>query len=347
MIHSVTRREFLRLTSLLTVGASLIPQKIFANEILPLKEIKRTAFTMGSIVTFTVYHEDEHLSNIAIDETIKEMKTIDKLMSVFNSNSQLSLVNRHSYQQEISVDFRIIEVLEHAKKFHLVTQGAFDVTIEPLMKLFGFRDDKLLCHFPTDKQISDVLHCVGQHNVEISNQQFYPPQAGKAISINNPLTKLDFGGIAVGYAIDRAVNILRNYGIESALINHSGDIYALGTPPEEDAWEVGIVDPQNTEEIITTVKIKNQALSTSGNYQNFVELDGKRIGHLIDPRIGKIASSILSGTTVASTAIETDALSTGLFVLGAEEIKSVIPKMQNVQFIVIQKTPNGEVITQL
>ncbi|MBI5216694.1 MAG: FAD:protein FMN transferase [Ignavibacteriae bacterium] len=355
LIHSFTRRKFLRLSSLLTVGASLIPLKIFSKEILQLKEINRAAFTMGSIVTFTAYHEDERLCNNAIDEAIKEMKTIDKLMSVYDVNSHLSLVNCHSIKQEIAVDFRIIEVLEHARKFHQLTGGAFDVTIEPLMELYGFRDDKSLHHFPTDKQIAQVLDGVGFHNVSfssnfertttnpktqnskhlISNRK--PETENSKLGVVNLLhenTRLDFGGIAVGYALDRAVNILKRHGIESALINHSGDIFSLGTPPYEDAWEVGIVDPQNTEEIMTTVKIKNQALSTSGNYQNFIELNGKRIGHLLDPRTGRSASSILSGTVIANTAIEADAFSTGMFVMGKKEATQFLSQ-QKMHFIVI------------
>ncbi|MBI3193156.1 MAG: FAD:protein FMN transferase, partial [Ignavibacteriae bacterium] len=224
IVHSTSRREFLRVTSLVTVGASLIPLKIFSKEILPLKEIKRAAYTMGSIVTFTAYHEDERLCNIAIDEAIKEMKTIDKLMSVFEANSQLSFVNRHSYQQEVTVDFRIIEVLEHAKKYYQLTEGAFDVTIEPLMQLYGFRDDTSVLRFPTDKQITDILDSVGMNKVTI-NQQL------STVNYEYEKTKIDFGGIAVGYALDRVVNILKKYGIKNALINHSGDIYALGTPP--------------------------------------------------------------------------------------------------------------------
>jgi thiamine biosynthesis lipoprotein len=337
--HPLSRRTFLRLSSLLAVGSTLVPFASLGRE-LKLKEIKRAAFTMGSIVTITAYCKDEQHCNRALDEVFKEMKTIDKLMSVFDARSQLSLVNRHSYEREIQVDARIIDVLLQAKHFYDLTSGAFDVTIEPLMELYGFRDDTSLHHFPSDKEIADVLDAVGMKNITFNCKQ-------ETVNLLHPRTRLDFGGIAVGYAIDRAVNILKSYGIESALINHSGDIFALGSPPEEDSWEVVIVDPLHPEEIITTVRIKNQALSTSGNYENFVDLDGHRIGHLLNPASGKTASSILSGTTIAPTAIEADALSTGLFVLGIEQSKAIVQRSKNVKLIAISTDGKGETIMTL
>ncbi|TAK66316.1 MAG: FAD:protein FMN transferase [Bacteroidetes bacterium] len=340
LIHPLSRRSFLKVTGSLALGSALLPFSSVAKEILPLKEINRAAFTMGSIVTFTCYHEDELLCNLAIDEAIVEMKTIDRLMSVHNPDSHLSLVNRHSFEKEVTVDMRIVEVITRAKQFHDLTAGAFDVTIEPLMKLYGFRDDVSVHRFPTDKEVAQTLEGVGMNNVT-KNKEL------RTISLAHKTTQLDLGGIAVGYAIDRAIAILKSNGIESALINHSGDIYALGAPPEEDFWEIGIVDPMLPEEIITTTRINNQALSTSGNYENFVEADGKRIGHLLNPATGKPSSTILSGTTIAPSAIEADALSTGLFVMGIEKAKNVMPQLNHVQFIGVVENGEGQEIVRM
>ena len=167
------------------------------------------------------------------------------------------------------------------------------------------------------------------------------------VNLTSASTKVDLGGIAVGFAIDRAITILKNYGIESALVNHSGDIYALGSPPDEDAWDVGIVDPLNPENVITSVRICNQALSTSGNYENFVEAEGKTIGHLLDPISGRTASKILSSTVIAPGAIEADALSTGFFVLGIEKSKTIIRQSEGLRCIAIVRDGGNEMVLDL
>lgn len=293
---------------------------------------------MGGIVTINAYCEDEVLCNRAIDAAFREMKQIDRLMSVFDERSQLSRVNQEAGNGEVTVDGRIIEVIESARRIHSITAGAFDVSIEPLMELYGFRDDSTVHHLPSDKQIADALEGVGMENVTVNRQS-------STIGLLHPTTRLDFGGIAVGYAIDCAVGILKSYGIESALVNHSGDVYALGAPPHEDGWEVGITDPKNTEDIITSAHIKDRALSTSGNYENLVEADGHTIGHILNPMTGKAGSTILSGTAIADTSIEADALSTGMLVLGLTQARILFGKVKRLQIIaVITDGENKEIV---
>ena len=339
MTPARSRRRFLQLSSGLLLGAALRPITGFARQASSAKYIERAAFTMGSIVTIKAYCADERLGNAAIDEAFREMKTVDRLMSVFDNESQLSLVNRHAGEREVRVDSRIIEVVERADHFSKLTDGAFDVTVEPLMELYGFRDDG--AHpFPTDTQIANVLDSVGMHNVTINKNH-------SALSLARSATKLDFGGIAVGYAIDRAAAILKSNGIASAIINHSGDIYAIGSPPEEEGWEVGITDPLQTDDIITTVRIKDQALSTSGNYENFIQADNRTIGHILDPHNGRTAVNILSGTVIAPTAIEADALSTGFFVLGIEKSKQVLEQHGNARFVAVLQNGNDEEVVRI
>ncbi|MBI1803959.1 MAG: FAD:protein FMN transferase [Ignavibacteriae bacterium] len=333
-----SRRKFLQLSSTLLLATVLKPFSIFGRALPPLPLIERAAYTMGSIVTIKAYHTDERLCNLAIDEAFHEMKMIDSLMSVFNAHSQLSLVNREGRRKEIRVDSRILDVIEASRRFTTLTYGAFDPTIEPLMELYGFRDDKNVHRFPSDRMIADVLDSVGMEKVRIDRTQ-------STASLHNPQTELDFGGIAVGYALDQAIKILKSHGIESAIINHSGDIFAVGTPPDDDAWEIGITDPQRTDDIITTTRIKDQALSTSGNYENFIAADGKTIGHLLNPFTGQTATTMLSGTVVASTAIEADALSTGFFVLGLEKSRAIIRQSNSLQFVaVVQKNAEEQII---
>ncbi len=290
----------------------------------PLPLTERAAFVMGSIVTFNAYCEDERLCNMAIDDVIREMKDIDRLMSVFDVNSEVSRINREGARGELRVDPRIVDILIHSRKFFDLTSGSFDITIEPLMELYGFRDGT---HpYPSDRRIAHALESVGMKNVLID-------PAKMLVSFGHEGTEIDLGGIAVGYSIDRGVGILKSYGIEAAIINHSGDIYAIGAPPGEETWEVGITDPWDTSALITSVVIKNQALSTSGNYENFVNVRGKTVGHLLDPSTGRTAQDLASGTVIAPTAVEADALSTGLFVAGLGRTKTLAGRFEGVRFI--------------
>jgi len=334
-VHRPSRRQFLQLSSTLLLGTALRPISIFGRSTSSLPLVERAIFTMGSIVTIKAYHADEGLCGIAIDEAFHEMKIVDSLMSVFDERSELSLLNREGGKREITVDSRIIEITEHARQFYRRTGGAFDPTIEPLMALFGFRDEKQFHHCPSDQTIAATLESVGMNRVVTDSER-------SSMNFEHPRTQLDFGGIAVGYAIDRAVLALKARGIESAIVNHSGDIYAIGAPPDDDAWEIGITDPGATDAVITTVRIRNQALSTSGNYRNFIKEDGNIIGHILNPSTGHTASAILSGTVIASTALEADALSTGFFVLGVEQSRHVLRELSNVQFIAVRKHHGSE-----
>ena len=336
---ALSRRNFLRHSAFILAG-SLFTPSLFARPRRSITYVERAAFTMGSIVTIKAYTDDEKECLRGIDEAFREMKEIDRLMSVFDERSQLSLVNHHSHEREIVVDERIIEVLTRAKEYSALTNEAFDVTVEPLMELYGFRDEAAAHSFPSDRQIAETLESVGMRNVTLDSRL-------STVLLRHPKTRLDFGGIAVGYAIDRSVSILKSHGVTSALINHSGDLFAIGSPPEEDAWDVGIVDPMHPDSIITTLQIRDEALSTSGNYEKFIEADGRTIGHLLDPHSGKSPSTILSGTVIAPTAIEADALSTGLFVMGIEQQDQLIKRSHNLRFVGVTKNGQNVEVTRI
>ncbi len=336
----LSRRQFLAIAGGAATASLISPFFALANHGPRRCEIRRAAFTMGSIVTVTAYCRDEALCDHAIDAAFHELKTIDKLMSVFDPGSEVSRANHAAGNEGMHVDPRVIEIIEFARTYSSITGGAFDITVEPLMELYGFRDEESEHGFPTDAEIARTLDAVGMQNVSID------PKTSQ-LGLTRPGTEIDLGGIAVGFALDRAADILRSNGVESALINHSGDIYAIGSPPDRDAWEVGITDPLDTGKIAATVDICDQALSTSGNYRNHVEVGGRTIGHILDPASGRSAGSILSATVVARAAVEADALSTGLFILGVEKGRAVVATLDRVSMIAISRRGNGELIERL
>lgn len=335
-----TRRAFLKLSAAAGLGFRLRP---FTMPPEPgLHYLERAAFTMGSIVTVKAYAADPQIGAISIEKAFAQMKTVDRLASVFDPLSQLSVVNRDAHTREVPVDQPVVEIIDYARRFHGLTGGAFDVTVEPLMELYGFRDaPDSRRRFPSDRQIGAALDAVGMDKVVVDH-------ANLRIGLSRPGTELDFGGIAVGYALDRAAEaLIRAGGVHAALLNHSGDLLAVGSPPGEDGWEIGITDPSAPEEIITTARIRDRALSTSGNYRNFIRSEDRTIGHILDPHSGVSPAAVLSTTAIARTAVEADAMSTAFFVLGVERSRQVLSRFEEAELIAVVAEGDNEEILRI
>jgi thiamine biosynthesis lipoprotein len=294
---------------MIALGAAAGPFRTLART--PRALVERASYAMGSIVTVKAYAEDARLCHAAIDEAFRAMKAVDALMSVYSPGSAVSALNRGASAREVPCPAELLDVLEAAAGYHWITGGAFDVTMEPLMELYGFRGAPGPGRFPTDRELAKASAGVGMQNVLLN-------RTSSTVAFAHPRTRIDLGGIAVGHALDLSGTILRARGITSALLNHSGDILAIGAPPDEDGWEIGITDPTRPGEIIATAAIRDEALSTSGNYRNVRTIGGRPVGHILDPADGRPAASALSGTVIAPKAIAADALSTGSFVLGKE-----------------------------
>jgi thiamine biosynthesis lipoprotein len=261
------------------------------------------------------------------------MKNIDKLMSVFDSSSQVSQINKLGYREAVKVDVRIIELIKYAQNISQLTNGNFDITVEPLMQLYGFRGDNEINEMPSEKKLIEVLRAVGMENIVINEND-------SSVFLNNYKTKIDFGGIAVGYAIDKAVSILKSHGIDSALINHSGDIYAIGSPPDVTSWKIGIIDPTNQSEIVSTISLKDEALATSGNYNNFVMIDETRVGHILNPKKGKLDEIFLNISITATKTVEADALTTALFVFDIDKANFFFAMNEHLKYSAILSDGN-------
>jgi thiamine biosynthesis lipoprotein len=307
LVHDpVSRRTFLRISSALAVGiASGGASRLFAA---PARPIERSAFIMGSIVTITAYGP-EGVTEAAVREAFGAMKEVDAMMSVYLPTSALSRLNSGGASGPVAVPEELSGLLGEALRYHRQTGGAFDVTVKPLLDLYGFLDAPAPHQAPTDREIARVLEGVGMGNLVVDAE-------ASTVAFARPGTRVDLGGIAVGHALDRAGKVLRARGVEAALLNHSGDLLAVGAPPDEESWEIGITDPLRPGRVITTTAIRNEALATSGNYRNVRRIGRRVFGHIFDPSAGRPADEILSSTIIAPTATAADALSTGTFVLG-------------------------------
>ncbi|HET6401212.1 MAG TPA: FAD:protein FMN transferase [Candidatus Kapabacteria bacterium] len=282
----------------------------------PAGYFEHTILAMGTTARIGVYASSEEEANHVITAAFAELKRLEALFTVFDASSEISKLNTSAGGplQPCSTD--TYSILQSAKNYSGMTGAAFDATVEPLMELWGFRSpSKELKALPTKEEIATALRWVGSEHIEIG-----PVSNAPSARLNVPGAKLDLGSIAMGYAIDRMVSILRAEGIEHAFIDISGDMYAMGTPKGlrhgNNGWAVAIPDPRDSSRMIHWTAIMDQALSTAGNYESFVVYQAQKFGHIMDPREGRSANRTLSATVIAKTGTDADALSTASFVTG-------------------------------
>jgi thiamine biosynthesis lipoprotein len=273
---------------------------VLGNE---LQSVSRTSWALGSDATITVVHQDASAGEAAIDAAFKELERIEDVMSIYRANSQLSRLNRDGVLDDPHPYF--VEVLQAAQAMSQRSDGAFDVTVQPLWNLYAAAQQRK--QLPTDAEIAAARQCINWKKVHVANSQIRFEGDDTAITLN---------GIAQGFAADRVGIVLRQHGVEHALID-TGEIGAFGTKASGDAWSIGIQHPRDREAYVSIAKLAGRCLATSGDYATTFSSDYKH-HHLLDPRTGKSPNDLSSVSIAASTALEADALSTAVFVIGAE-----------------------------
>ena len=311
---------FMTLAAALMLAPSCVENEPFTKE----------TFVMGTAAWITIHGLSEREAADAAGEALRELHRIEAMMSNWKKESELSRLNRGSDGKPYKISRELYHVLERAIHYSHVTAGAFDITARPLVQLWGFQGGST--HLPLAQDIEKTMSRVGYGKVMLDNES--------TSIIMPPGMELDLAGIAKGYGVDRAAGILKERGIENALVNLGGNIYAFGAQPGKKGWRIGIRDPRGGREVVGSLLLTDEAVSTSGNYENFVEIEGVIYGHIIDPRVGKPVSHTLSVTVVAPTALEADALSTGFFVLGPESAERVLELLPNVEALFA--APNGK-----
>lgn len=331
------RRDFLRRSALLFplfLSPQLFAHSMFGRRLDSLSgvhHIRRTTFAMGTLVSIEACGKDEVLLHNAVTQAFDELHRCDRLLSVYDPQSDISRINANAGKHEVTVDDTTIEIIDTAKEFSARTDGSFDCTIEPLMRLWGFRNDirwePCFASVPSDNEIALALDAVGYQNILVDGTT-------RSIGLLNDRSAIDLGGIAVGFTVDRMAAILKNAGIDSALINHSGDIYAIGTPPESDGWSIAVPSPTKPEKFLTTLALHDQAISTSGNYEKFVSIDKQKFGHILDRATGKPSTNNLSVSVIAQSSLEADVYSTAFFTQAHADIQKNAERL-NVNVVVV------------
>lgn len=242
-----------------------------------------------------------------------ELARIESLLSKYKDGSEISRLNKTG---ELSVSFETFYIIEKAKQLSLLSDGAFDVTVGPLLELWGFVSGEL--NLPSDKEIKDALRLVGQDKIVLN-------EADNVVKLKVNGVRLDLGAIAKGFAVDCAVEKLKEAGIRSCLINAGGDIYCLGSRCGR-PWRVAVRKPRGRG-FAEYLELEDKAVATSGDYEHCFVNDGRRLSHIIDPRTGgPVSSEVISVTITADDCLTADALATAVSVLGEKEGDVLVKK---------------------
>ena len=266
---------------------------------------------MDTVVSISVVSHATDAAEKAIDATFAEIDRFGNLINFYDEKSELSEINRNAGIQKIKVSPETLDLIEKAVAVSEKSGGAFDPTIGPVVKLYDFMNKKK----PTHDEVGSALRLVNYRDVMID-------KTGKTVFLKKRGMMLDLGGIAKGYAADLAVASLIRSGIRAGLVSIAGDIRTFGLKPDKKPWAIGIKNPRQTsekDEIIATIGLSDRAISTSGDYERYFMNDGKRVHHILDPRTGYPATACRSVSIVTDKAVNTDAFSTAVFVLGPEK----------------------------
>lgn len=269
---------------------------------------RRIKYLMGSPVEVTAYGEKEICSE-GMEAAFGEVARIERLLSIYRPESALSRINRFSKKGFIPVDAEVLDLLIQVIDYAAKSGGAFDPTAGALIRLWGFGPGAEKRAPPKGTEIQSLRRCVGYQNLKVH------PGSGELELLREGI-EINPGGIGKGYAIDRAIQKLKEAGIRRGMVSCGSTAYALGSPPGQAAWQFEIQHPRVKENRIGAVSLCDQAISTSGDYERFFVFEGRRFSHLIDPRSGYPAEGTASVSAVASTAMEADFLSTAAFILG-------------------------------
>lgn len=295
--------------------------------------IKEVRLLMGTLNEIQINGLSKKRAHLAAEKGFAAMNRVDTLMSHYKETSEVSRIKNLLPFETTKVSKETFDVLKRSKKFHELSYGAFDITIGPLVKRWGFFD-KEERPLPTKGEIADLRRLCGSVHLFLDDKK-------REVSKRFPQLEVDLGAIAKGYAVDLALEALKKAGVDSATVNSGGNIGFLGTSSKGDAWEIGIKDPLNPNQLLGVLKIKEGAVATSGNYENFFDINGKRYAHIIDPRNGWPVQGVLSVTVVAPTAMDADALSTTLFVMGPKLGLPLAEKLNAKALFVLDKG-NGQ-----
>ena len=295
---------------------------------------KRTLKLMGSRFEITVIAENTKLGDQYIEEAVAEITRIERLISSWNPESQTSEINRQAGIMPVKVDLELYQLIERANGISNLTDGAFDISYASMDRIWKF--DGSMTIIPSAEEIKHSVSKVGYQKIKLN-------ASDTTVFLTERGMKIGFGAIGKGYAADKAKALLIEKGVKGGIINASGDMNTWGKQTNGEDWKVAITNPLNKDKAIAIFPLNNSAVVTSGDYEKYIKLEGKKFAHIIDPRTGYPTSGIISATVFAPKAELADALATSIFVMGVNAGIDRINQLPNIECIIIND--EGKIFT--
>ncbi|AFN74714.1 apbe family lipoprotein [Melioribacter roseus P3M-2] len=284
---------------------------------------KRVSIVMGSAIEIQVRGVNEVTANKAITASFEEARRLDTLFSTYIDGNPMWKIN-NTIADEILIDREIFHVMRRCDELWKLTGGAFDPAVANLGLLYGFDNDEDNYRIPSEGEIQNALSNSGWKHITLREPNILVKPAG---------VKINFNSCIPGYAADRIANLLSNYGVKEYLINVGGEIFARGKD-----WKVGIQHPRNPNDFLAVIKVDGFGVATSGDYEKYIDSNGKRITHIFNPVTGKPAGHYESVTVIAPDAMTADALSTALFVMEIDEALNLINSLENTEAVFVDSS---------
>jgi len=282
-----------------------------------------TRAMMGTEVSVSLWNENKEDGLAIVEDTFAEVARIEGLMSTYIEGSEISEVNRAAAKGPVAAGDELINLILRSLDISMLTRGAFDITYDSIGQYYDFR----MRRRPDAAKIQEELERIDYRLVAVDRLE-------GTVRFLAPGVRINLGGIAKGYTVERAVSLLRSRGIQHGIVTAGGDSRLLGDRRGQ-PFMVGIRDPRNDDEVALTIPLEDEAISTSGDYERYFEEDGQRYHHIIEPTTGLPAGGVRSATIVGPDAVLTDALSTSVFVLGVDQGLRLIATLPDYEGIVI------------
>lgn len=282
---------------------------------------------MGNRFEISVVHENEQWAEACIDDAVAEISRIEQLFTTFKETSQTNKINAQAGIKPVAVDREVFNLIHRSLKISQLTQGAFDITYGSIdKKLWNF--DTTMTSLPSKEMARRSVRLINYRNVLLDETK-------GMVFLKEKGMRIGFGGIGKGYAADCAKAVLQKKGVSSGVVNAAGDLITWGVQPNGNAWTVGIANPNAKQHPFSHLSISNMAVATSGNYEKYAVINGKKYGHTIDPKTGFPVSGIKSVTIICPSAELADALATPVMVMGCRAGLDMINQMKGIACVII------------
>jgi thiamine biosynthesis lipoprotein len=282
---------------------------------------------MGNHFEISAVADSEKCAFTLIDAGIREIQRIEKLLTTFNENSETSMINRNAGIEPVTVSPETFSIIERSIRISRLTQGAFDISYGSIDKrLWNF--DTSMKALPDKETAKRMVRLINYRNIILDNEN-------SKVFLKEKGMRIGFGGIGKGYAAERARSVMKTMGAGSGIVNASGDLTTWGLQPNGKPWTIGIANPNAAHELFSYIEVTDMAVATSGNYEKFIMINGKKYSHTIDPRTGLPVTGIKSVTIITLNAEIADAMATPVMIMGIKIGLELINQMKDIEAIVI------------